>query len=817
MNPQTPASDQGLTSAEAATRAAAGRANRTTPQGWKPYLEIVRRNTLTLFNALVAPAAAALFLLHDYRGAWAVSAMAVSNMVLGLMHELRAKRHLDRLSLLTTLSVRVRRDGAEHTIPSTDVVEGDCILLTSGETAPADGKLVASEFLEMDEALLTGESDPVPRAVGDPVRSGSVCVAGQGAFIAERVGDQAYAQRTAAAAKKYRHAPGPTQRTLDQLVQWLTGIAVILCLGYVALFFVRGFTVTDLVQMVAATITSMVPQGLALMATLTFVLAAIRLGRRQALVQRLAAVEGLAALDVLCMDKTGTLTTGRLTLERIIALNEPEAEVKKRLGAFAVVAVDQKNKTIAALNESLRSEAPNAEALEQWPFQSRDRFSAAVVEIDGIRRLLVLGSYEKLREHFPESQRSSAEEAWRELLPTDLRVLAFADSPEDARPKEGSLAGLSLRPLALVALRDELRHDATNVLADFARQGIGLKIVSGDNPETVTATVRSIGGMFSGDAATTGDDWERDPDRDALAVRSQVFGRMAPEQKLALVEALQRQGRNVGMIGDGVNDILPIKRADFGVAMGAGAQATKAAADLVLASNDFAVLPSVLSEGRSVVGNVRRAAKLFLLKNAYTVALVLVAVGLCGLPFPYLPQQVTLLNALTIGGPAILILAGRSPTAHAIGSGFFADVGRFVLVAGVATSVVALVVYLGASLTMGYDVELSRTLLLSTLILAGLGNAVVAAGGDRRLVYWAIFAVVTLAAVMALDPVAYFFALKPPSAVQWFWVIVAAAFAIAPTAALSESEPRANGNRRSTGDDPKPDERAASEPRRSPE
>jgi cation-transporting ATPase E len=804
--------EDGLTSEEAAARTAAGRSNRATPEGWKPYVDIVRRNTLTLFNALVAPAAAALFLLRDYRGAWAVSAMAAANALLGLTHELRAKIHLERLSLLSTATVRVRRDGLERDILSTEVVEGDRIELASGDTVPADGTLVASEFLEMDEALLTGESDPVPRVVGDPVRSGSVCVAGRGAFLAERVGDDAFALRTAAAARKYRHAPGPTQRTLDRLVQGLTALAVFLCLGYAVLYFVRGFPVIDLVQMVSATITSMVPQGLALMATLAFVLAAVRLGRHGALIQRLAAVEGLATIDVLCMDKTGTLTTGRLTLDRIVSFTEPDAEVRKWLGAYAAVSVDHSNKNIAALQAELGSETPRAEALEQWPFHSRDRFSAAVVQIADERRLLVLGSYESLCDRFPDSDRATVEAEWRKLLPTGLRLLAFADGEAEKLPVVRNLSSLPLRPLTLIALRDELRADAADVLAEFAGQGISLKIVSGDNPETVSATVRSLGAMFSTGAPTTGEEWEADSDRDDRAVRGQVFGRMSPEQKLALVESLQRRGWSVGMIGDGVNDILPIKRADFGVAMGAGSPATKAAADLVLAANDFAALPNVLAEGRSVVTAIRQAAKLFLLKNAYTVALVLVAVGICGLPFPYLPQQVTLLNALTIGGPAVLILAGRSPTTHPVGTGFFRDVGRFVLVAGVATSVVGLTVYLSATFTFGYDVEHARTLLLSTLILAGVGNAVLATHGDRRLVIWGAFAVAALATVMAVGPFVYFFALTPPSFTQWASILFAAACVVGSTAAFSEPARRADGNRRSTADGPTRVSRAASEP-----
>lgn len=786
---------KGLSEDELTERIAAGRVNRPPRDSWRDAAEIVRRNTLTAFNALVVPAAVALFLLGDYRGAWAVSGMAVANTVIGLFHEFRAKRHLDQLRLLGEVRVRVRRSGAEYTISSGEVVSGDIVMLAPGESVVADGTILEASYLEMDEALLTGESDPVPRGVGEIVKSGSVCVAGEGAYCAERVGTEAFAQKTAAAARAYRYEPGPTQHTLDRLVKGLTAIAVALCLGYVGLYFLRGFPTTDLVQMLAATITSMVPQGLVLLTTLVFVLAAARLSQRGAVVQRLSAVEGLAAVDVLCTDKTGTLTTGRLVLDHLVFFGEPESTVCRWLAAFAGVSVDRRNKTIEALREPLRSENSGVEVIDQIPFQSQNRFSAIRFRVGSETRFCILGSVEALRPRMSESSWTAVESVWRQRLPSGLRLILFADG-STSESITGQLPEGSLRPLALIALRDELRPEAASVVAALAAQGIRFKVVSGDHPETIRATVASMGDALDGSTILTGDDWSAAADRNALAERCHVFGRVSPEQKMALIEELRRTGWNVGMIGDGVNDILPIKRADFGVAMGAGSPATKAVAGLVLETNDFAALPTVLAEGQLVVGNVRRAAKLFLLKNIYTIGLILFAVGLCGLPFPYLPQQVTLLNALTIGGPALLILTGRTTKPGVVKASFFADVGRFLLVAGLATGIVALIVDLVSSFTFHHDIDRTRTLLLAMLVLAGVGNAVVATRGDWRLILWAVFATATLAIAVNLAPINHFFAFVPLDGVSWLAVAGAALLAVMPGAVFSEGAAPANENPR---------------------
>ncbi|HZT82022.1 MAG TPA: HAD-IC family P-type ATPase, partial [Gemmataceae bacterium] len=367
-NPQ--AATRGLTAAEVAERVARGEVNRVRRSDWADYRAIVRRNVLTLFNALVVPAAVALLFLGICQeprllpDAWSVSALAIINTALGLVQEIRAKRHLDRLAILVETKARVVRDGAEQLIPAGEVVRDDIVRVRAGEPIVADGPVLESRFLEVDEALLTGESDPVPRHPGEPVLSGSFCVAGEGAYRAERVGRAAFAQETAVEARAYRYQASPMQRTLNTLIRLLTAAAVALCLLYVVLYFVRDTPTSDLLQRVAATVTSMVPQGLVLMATVALTLAAVHMSSRGAVVQRLNAVESMAAVDVLCMDKTGTLTTNRLKLDRLCVLAGDEESVRRKLRRFAALTVDQGSKSIQALRAGLGEAPPGAELVD---------------------------------------------------------------------------------------------------------------------------------------------------------------------------------------------------------------------------------------------------------------------------------------------------------------------------------------------------------------------------------------------------------------------------------------------------------------------
>jgi magnesium-transporting ATPase (P-type) len=788
----------GLSLAEVAAKTAAGQVNRARRSDPAEYADIVARNVFTLFNALVVPAAAALLILRDWKAGATVSGMAAANTLLGLAQEVRAKRCLDRLTLLAEARVRVLRAGRVCEVPSGDVVQGDHLLLAAGDPVVADGEVVEARSLEVDEALLTGESDPVPRRAGELLLSGSFCVAGEGAYRADRVGASAYALQTAAEARSYRPSSSPLQRAIDRLVGALSALAVLMCLCYVGLWQWHGNIGPDqLARMVGATITAMIPAGLVVMTTLAFVLGAARLSAHHAVVNRLESVEVMASIDTLCMDKTGTLTTNRLTLAqvRVVTAAVPAAEVQRRLRLFAGCSPDQGSKTLAALRAGLGAE--EGALVDQIPFKSQNRFSAVRVRSAGQEQVLVLGACEALA---PLVQgEASWQPAWKELLPGGLRLLLFAEGTGPTRGAfHGSLAGFALRPLALLALSDELRPEAKGVLRRLARQGIAFKILSGDNPETVRAAVAPLveGApepalrALAAAAVVSGAELEASADPGALIQARAVFGRVSPWQKVEIVRTLKGQGRRVAMVGDGVNDVLPIKNANLGVAMGEGSRAAKTVAGIVLGSNDFGLLPRALDEGRTILRNIRRAASLFLVKNVYTFLLVVAALGAFDLPFPFVPQQVTLLNFLTIGLPALLIMLGREPApcagendVRAARPDFVRQVGWFAVRTGVLTAAAALAVQLASARVLGDGPAGQRSMLLAALVLLGAVTLwrALADGergllrGDRLLRRLPAATVPGFLLAMYAPPAAAFFELTPLDAARWAWVAGAAA------------------------------------------
>lgn len=770
----------GLTAAEVAERKQRGETNQPPRSDLLEYARIVRRNVFTLFNAMVVPAAIALFVLHERQGALAVSAIAIINSVIGLAQEIRSKWHLDQLALLVEARASVVRDGVTQEIPAGNVVRGDTVLLKAGASVVADGPLVNARFLEVDEALLTGESDPVRRDVGDRLLSGSFCVAGEGAYLAEKVGAAAFAHATTAQARRYQYSSSPLTHAINIVIQVLSIAAIALCVLYLILYYVRGLTVNEAVRMAAATITSMVPQGLVLTATISFTLGAVRMSRRGAVVQRLNAVETMASIDVVCTDKTGTLTTNRLRLDRLHPLTNaiPVDAIRDRIRLFASVSLDRENKNLAALR-SVLGEA-RGELIDQIPFKSQNRYSAARVRSDGREYGLALGAFEALRSRLRNDDVAAAEAAWKELLPGGLRLLLFAEIEGNQRFGH-DLNGITLQALAFIALSDELRPQAAGTLVELARQGIAFKIISGDNPETVRATVGGLDLPLAREEVATGAELATAADPAALIATRSVFGRVAPEQKALIVRTLQEQERHVAMIGDGVNDVLPIKQADLGIAMGEGSQAAKTVASLVLENNDFSLLPETLEEGRTIVRNLRRSAKLFLTKNVYSLLLILLyAVGAFGLPFPYIPQQVTLLNWLVIGIPAFVIALSRERSTSATRPRFLREVGSFAIRTGVIFAISVIVVLV---LSPDRDEKTQRTLLLTVLILLGITALlrVLTDGeeqplrGDVRFRLLAAMVVPVYLLVLYWPPSARFFELQPLSLTQWGLAVAVAA------------------------------------------
>jgi cation-transporting ATPase E len=778
----------GLTAAAVAERVARGKVNRIRHSDLVEYREIVARNILTLFNALVVPAAIALFLLGEYPGAWSVTALATLNSAMGLVQEIRAKHHLRKLSLLIEGCVRVVRDGAVQVIPSREVVQGDFVRLSAGDTIVADGTVLESQFLEVDEGLLTGESDPIRRRPCDRVLSGSVCVAGEGAYRADKVGADAFAHHTTLRARAYRFTATPLLQSIDRLIKILLYTTVTLCAIFAISYFLRGAPATEeeqlergrqLAQAIAATVTSMVPQGLVLMATVGMTLGAVRMAARGALVQRLSAVESMASVNVLCMDKTGTLTTNRLRLDRLQTLTKevPEETLRQCLRLFAWTSVDNGNKNIQALRAALGESSTQPEVIDLLPFKSQNRYSAVRIRDQKEERVLVLGAYEELRPHLAHMLVKDCEVAWTKLLGTGLRLLLFAEVRPLAPLFQDSLEGFSLQPLALVALSDELRKEAGEVLKSLTDQGIDLKILSGDNPDTVRATVGHLDLALARKPVVSGDQLAQAPNRAELIRSRCVFGRVTPEQKVEIVTTLQQAGCHVAMLGDGVNDVLSIKKADLGIAMGEGSAASKTVSGLVLQNNNFALLPSTLDEGRIILNNLRRSAKLFLTKNVYSLLLILGA--LFGQTFPYVPEQVTLLNALTIGIPAFVIALSKERSLAASGPGLLREVGRFVLPTGSTIGAGGLVML---QLARRYgDPRMERTLLLSALVLLGLGtllrtltNAEARPASGKLWLMLAPGAALVYLAAIYIPQAADFFELVPLTWAQWALVLAVA-------------------------------------------
>ncbi len=685
--------ETGLTSGEVVELTRRGAVNRLDERTSRSLGEIFRANVLTRFNAILG----ALFVLVMATGSFAdglFGLILVANSTIGIAQEYLAKRKLDRLALLNAPTTRVVRDGEVQVIATTDVVLGDLIELRAGDEVPADGSLLSSAGLELNEANLTGESDPVAHPPGEAIMSGTSVVAGSGRYVARAVGADAYVNKIAADARKFTRTRSEIQDSINTLLKYITWVIVV---ALPIAIFSQWRSVGDqgwqeVVIRAAAGVVGLVPEGLVLLTSVAFLLSAVQLTRRQVLVQQLPAVEGLARVDVVCLDKTGTLTAGEIAYEQTHVL--PGADADEVAAALGALADDPNaNATLTAVATALPS--PGWARTSGIPFNSARKWSAAEFEKHAT---WVLGAPEMLigdGDGGDDDDDAGLRAQVARLAGSGRRVVLLARSeqhlPEPVLPAD-------LAPVALVTLTEQVRPDAAETLAYFAAQGVAIKVISGDNPVTVAAVARSVG-LDAGeavDARTLPDD--QDALREVLA-RTTVFGRVTPEQKRAFVHALQADGHVVAMTGDGVNDALALKDADIGVAMGSGAQATKAVAEIVLLDGRFSHLPDVLAEGRRVIGNVERVANLFVAKNAMSLVAIL-AVAFASLPFPFLPRHLTLVSTVTIGIPAFVLALG--PNKRRYLPGFLGRILRFAVPAGAIAGLSVIASYLIAG--RGYGV-----------------------------------------------------------------------------------------------------------------
>jgi cation-transporting ATPase E len=775
--PRVAESLAGLSEAEAARRCAAGLGNQLAAPTGRTYAEILRENVFTFVNNILFGLGFALLLLGQHTDALVSVGVVAANLLVGVVQEVRAKRILDRIALLTRPTATVIRESQTRTVDPGEIVSGDLLILTPGDQVVADGPVVQGR-IEVDESLLTGESHAVLKQAGDTLHSGTFAASGSAVYRAEQVGAASLANQLTASARAFRRVLTPLQRQVHLVVRLILVLAVTLGLVVLAAAVVDGTSLVESVRM-AVVIAGLVPNGLFLAIAVAYALAAIRISGKGLLVQQANAVESLSHVDTLCLDKTGTLTTGRLHLRHLQPIGAPEAQLRQLLGEFVASAASG-NHTSSAIGAACPG-TPR-QVGEEVPFVSARRWSAVQLVDRGI---FVLGAPDVL------SPRTLLDEVqvWAEQ---GLRVLLFASAPEalslydaEGQPRLPE----RLQPLGLIALEDELRPAARETLNGFAAAGVQLKLISGDHPAAAYAIARQVGLAWDHPPITGADLADLDASQLRQVVNSaNVFGRIGPRQKHAIIQALRQQGHYVAMVGDGVNDVLALKQADLAVALQSGTQATRSIADLVLLDDSFGALPHVVREGQRIVRGLLDILRLFLVRVLYT-ALLIVFVGVIHAGFPLGPRHNALLALLTVGIPTLALAAWARPEQLPRG-GMLRWLAHFVAPAAWSTALLGFVVYMAyflparaAALHLGPGIEqadallaaraLAQTALTTISILCGLALVVFAeppspfwTGGaplsrDLRPTLLAVGLLAAYAAIILVPPLRILFDLAP--------------------------------------------------------
>nr|WP_234388216.1 HAD-IC family P-type ATPase [Streptomyces tibetensis] len=762
--------ETGLTGAQVAERVQRGQVNDVPVRSGRSTADIVRANVFTRFNAIIGVLWLIMLVVAPIQDSL-FGFVILANTGIGIVQEWRAKKTLDSLALIGEVRPTVRRDGTAGQVGTSEIVLDDLIEIGPGDKVVVDGVCAEADGLEIDESLLTGEADPVVKQPGDHVMSGSFVVAGGGAFQATKVGREAYAAQLAEEASRFTLVQSELRSGISTILKYVTWMMVPTAIGLVvSQLVVKENAFDDSVARTVGGIVPMVPEGLVLLTSVAFAIGVVRLGRKQCLVQELPAIEGLARVDTVCLDKTGTLTEGGMDVTELRPLQgADETYVRKVLGALG--ASDPRP------NASLKAIIDAYPAVEGWrctealPFSSARQYSgAAFDEGDGRSGRWLLGAPDVL---LAEDDPALAETG--RLNEQGLRVLLFARVARDLEDPE---VAKGAKPVALVVLEQRLRPDAADTLRYFSEQNVRAKVISGDNAVSVGAVAAKLG--LSG---STLDARRLPAEQEGMADAldgGTVFGRVTPQQKRTMVGALQSRGHTVAMTGDGVNDVLALKDADIGVAMGSGSEATRAVAQIVLLNNSFATLPSVVAEGRRVIGNITRVATLFLVKTVYSVLLAVLVV--CSqVEYPFLPRHLTLLSTLTIGIPAFFL--ALAPNKERAKPNFVRRVMRYAIPGGVVAAVATFATYLLAREHYtgpgALDAETSAATL--TLFLISMWVLAIIA---RPYTWWRVALVASMAGafllVLVVPWLQHFFALKLVGmTMPWIAVGIAAVAAAA--------------------------------------
>jgi cation-transporting ATPase E len=661
---QEPVIPQGLSEQEVRARRVQGQGNTPPPPTGRTYSRILRENVFTFINNVLFGLGLALVLVGRPMDALISVGIVTINVAVGVVQEVRAKRTLDRIALLTRPKATVVRAGQEYSVFPEELVLGDVLKVGPGDQVLLDGSVLEGK-MQVDESQLTGESDLIPKGPGDQVLSGSFCVNGGAFCIAEKIGQANFANQLTASARAYRRVLTPLQNHINLTIRVILFMVVYLELLIIANGLVKAIPLPEGVQQ-ATVIAGLVPNGLFVSISVAYALAAVRIVRFGALVQQANAVESLSNVDVLCLDKTGTLTKNQLHVEAVHPLAMDEAALKS---ALAVTAASMKirNKTSQAIADAF-PEQPHV-AISEVPFSSARKWSAVSFDGLSLRGIYALGAPEMLRPYLAlvgEEGESDWDAIWTQAhawAGQGLRVLLVASHPDPALLRdEGDASRLpdDMIPAGLVSFSDALRPEAKATLASFIRSGVAPKIISGDDPTTVAALARQAGLPFDARSISGAELDAMDKEQFArAAISGTIFGRITPRQKERLVDALKAHGRYVAMIGDGVNDVLALKIADLGVAMQGGTQAARSVADIVLMGDSFAALAPAVAEGQRIVNGMQDILKLFLARIA-TMALVIFSALVIGV-FPINLRHASLLTFLVVGAPAVMLAVWARP------------------------------------------------------------------------------------------------------------------------------------------------------------
>ena len=765
-----PVTVRGLTAAEVAERVARGQVNDVPVRSSRSMGEIVRANVFTRFNAIIGVLWLIMLFVAPFQDSL-FGYVIIANTGIGIIQEWRAKKTLDSLAVIGEARPTVRRDGVAAAISTSEIVLDDLIEIGPGDKAVVDGVCVEADGLEIDESLLTGEADPVVKKPGDQVMSGSFVVAGGGAFKATKVGREAYAAQLAEEASRFTLVHSELRTGISTILKYVTWMMIPTAIGLViSQLVVKQHGFKDSIARTVGGIVPMVPEGLVLLTSVAFAIGVIRLGRKQCLVQELPAIEGLARIDTVCLDKTGTLTEGGMDVTELRPLQgADESYVRKVLGALGE-SDPRPNASLQAIIDAY-PDVEDWRCTESLPFSSARKYSGATFsEGNGESSTWLLGA--------PDVLLAAGDPALKEtgrLNEQGLRVLLLARAGrdlDDPEPANGA------RPAALVVLEQRLRPDAADTLRYFADQDVRAKVISGDNAVSVGAVAAKLG--LTG---TTVDARHLPSEQEEMAKsldKGTVFGRVTPQQKRDMVGALQSRGHTVAMTGDGVNDVLALKDADIGVSMGSGSEATRAVAQIVLLNNSFATLPSVVAEGRRVIGNITRVATLFLVKTVYSVLLAVLVV--CWqVEYPFLPRHLTLLSTLTIGIPAFFL--ALAPNKERAKPHFVRRVMRYSIPGGVVAAVATFVTYLMARHYYTGPGQLDAETSAATLTLFLISMWVLAIIA-RPYTWWRIALVASMGVaflfVLIVPSLQHFFALKlVGETMPWVAVGIAAVAAVA--------------------------------------